>query len=528
MPSPSAIIHKLCELRKPAEWYFREADSREKLSKDSTRGGIISVVTQVIKFLAQVLTLSILARLLSPDDFGTIAMALVLISILKMFTGQALATGIIQRHAISSGQVSGFFWISAGLCAGLALFASLLSPGMAWFFQEPVLAAIIPAMSVQILFAGASASHLALLTRSMQFGVISGIDLTCALLSKGIGIGAAVLGAQYWALVLIPVSYDGLRALLLWIFCGWHPHRSRFERSTWELLHFGAKLSATSLIDSISEQIDRVLIGKFWNPAALGLYTKSYELVHLPGKLINWPLERVAISALSRLQQHREDYRDFYAAVVENYLFFMLPAILLLHLAGKEIVAILLGNQWTDAVPILKVLALVVLLRSLLYPLQWYLVSRSRLKKLLILNMVIHGLNITGIVAGLPWGPLGVSTALLVSAAISLPFAFHYVFSGTVVGVSDYLRTIWRILLAIGVTGVSVTAFRATPFASAPLPALASAASVGFLSGGIYLACMLLIPGGSTVITTAIETMHQMLRPKKATRPPPPVHPNQK
>ncbi len=527
MTKPSAILHKLRELRKPAEWYFREADSREKLSMDSTRGGIISVVTQVIKFLAQVLTLSILARLLSPNDFGTIAMALVLISILKMFTGQALATGIIQRHAISSGQVSGFFWISAALCAGLALLASLLSPGVAWFFQEPVLIAIIPAMSVQILFAGASASHLALLTRSMQFGVISGIDLTCALLSKCIGIGAAVLGAQYWALVLIPVSYDGLRALLLWIFCGWRPRRGTYGRSTWELLHFGAKLSATSLIDSISAQIDRVLIGRFWNPVSLGLYTKSYELVHLPGKLINWPLERVAISALSRLQQHRDDYRDFYAAVVENYLFFMLPAILLLHLAGEEIVAILLGNQWTDAVPILKILALVVLLRSLLYPLHWYLISRSRLKKLLILNMAMHGLNIAGIVAGLPWGPQGVAVALLVSAAISLPFAFHYVFSGTIFGVSEYLRTIWRILLAIGVTAGAVTAFRATAFASAPMPVLTSAASVALLSCGIYLASMLIIPGGSSVITTAIETMHQMLRPKKFNQAPPPVQPNQ-
>ncbi len=513
MSHPSTIFNKLRGLRKPSDWYFREQGSRETLGKDSARGGVISVVTQVIKFLAQVLTLSILARLLSPDDFGYIAMALVLISILKMFTGQALATGIIQRHAITSGQVSGFFWISAGLCAGLALFASLLSPGVAWFFQEPLLVAIIPAMSVQILFAGASASHLALLTRSMQFGTISGIDLTCALLSKGIGIGAAVLGAEYWALVLIPVSYDGLRALLLWIFCGWHPHRGTFERDTWELLHFGAKLSATSLIDSISAQIDRVLIGKFWNPASLGMYTKSYELVHLPGKLINWPLERVSIAALSRLQQHREEYRDFYAAVVENYLFFMLPAILLLHLAGEEVVAILLGNQWTAAVPILKILALVVLLRSLLYPLHWYLVSRSRLKKLLILNMAMHALNIAGIVAGLPWGPQGVATALLASAAISLPFAFHYVFFGTVFSVSDYLRTIWRILLAIVVTGVCVTAFRAAAFASAPLPIPASAASVALLSAGIYLACMLIIPGGSTVITTAIETMRQMLRP---------------
>lgn len=514
MRSPPPHLRTLAAARKPPDWYFRADDAHDTLGTDTTRGGVISVVTQVIKFFAQIVTLAILARLLSPDDFGKIAMALVLVSILKMFTGQALATGIIQHRNISRAQVSGFFWVSAGLCATLALLASLVSPGMAWFFGEPLLVGIVPAMTLQIVFAGLSASHLALLTRSMQFGAISAIDLAAALLSKVAGVTVAYLGGGYWALVLIPVSYDGFRMLLLWVVCTWRPHWTRLTAEAWQLLYFGAKLSATSLIDSISAQVDRILIGRFWSPASLGLYTKSYELVHLPGKLINWPLERVAISALSKLQDKREDYAAFFTAAVENYLFFMLPPILFLHLASEEVVMILLGSQWLSAVPIMRILALVVLLRSLLCPLHWYMVSRSRLKKLMVLNMVTHGLNVAAIVAGLRWGPLGVSTALVGSAAASLPFAFHYAFAGTAYGVKDYLRTTWRIALSICVTGVAVTALRAV-LLTGMLSTVLAVTSVGLLTGGIYLACMLLTPGGHTVMVVAIETMTEMVRPAK-------------
>lgn len=510
------MADKSLSWRKSADWYFKKTGADQNLGQASARGGLVSVGAQVIKFLSQILTLSILARILTPEDFGYIAMALVLISMLKMLAGQALSTGIIQHRIISREQVSGFFWISNGLCLVLTLAATALAPAMAWFFQENVLLAVVPVMAIQIMFAGLTASHLALMARTMQFGIIAGLDLAATLLSKILGIAAAIFGAGYWALVLVPISYDALRTLFVWFFCKWRPQFGKIPSSSKSLLQFGATLSFTSIIESLLRQIDRILIGKVWSGASLGLYSKSYDLGELPSRLINWPLERVALSALSKLQDNREDFMEFFFAINKNFLFFISPAVLFIHLASPQVIGIILGPQWAEAESILRYLSIVILLDCILFPLTWFFISTNQLKKYLIFTLLHNGFKVVAVFLGIKWGPVGVSISLIAGIGLFFPIGIVYTFSGSFLKFELYWKAIWRILVILAITGIMVH-FIHSKLPLHTLPDIASAGIIGFITGCLYLLFMFLIPGGKEIIITAINTAQDLIKGRPTT-----------
>lgn len=500
-------------LRRPPESYFEQEPSQD-LAQKSAKGGVISIIAHTVRFLSQLVTVSILARLLRPEEFGYIAMATVLVTIVKMFAGQALNTGIIQKADLDRQEVSAFFWLSSALAGGLTLLVMAASPAVAWFFEEKVLTAIGVVLSLQVLFGGLGGAHAALLTRGMNFGLVATLDLVAGILSKIAGVATALLGGGYWALVVIPVSQDGFKMVMVWFYCTWRPSWSCRWRESRDLFRFGAKMSVTSIFNSLAGQVDGILIGKYLSSTALGLYSKSLNLVSLPTRLIHWPLESVAVSTLSKMQDDQERYRAFFYSTGENFLFFIAPLVAFLFVGARDIVLLVLGDQWHAAVPIFRYLSLLILLQSILYPVDWFLISTARLKKYLKIVIAGNVVRIVAIFIGLRYGPQGVALGLVVSVLIFAPVAMWYALRFTHISMLSYLRSITRVLTACLATMGIALVLQQSLF-GIMRSHLLGVLSMGLLAGGIYLLCIYLLPGGRQSIKLAIDMAEKIIHKKR-------------
>jgi len=501
--------------RRAAECYFRTDGSTAGLGKGSAMGGMVSVATQGLKLCAQIASLAILARLLAPRDFGYIAMGGVVVRMLQMFSGQALAYGVIQRRDLASDQLSGFFWVSVGLCLLLAAAAAATGPLLSRFFGVPPLTAIVPVLALEIVLAGVAATHLALLARAMQFVAISGIDLVASFVSKLAGVLAALCGAGYWSLAVVLLSYEALRGIMAWHLCRWRPRPAQFPRSTLSLLRFGASLSVRSVIQAVAQEADRILIGRAWSSNSLGLYAKSQDVAGLPDRLINWPLERVAVSALSKLQDDAQRSGRFFCAITEYYLCLVTPLFLFLSLAAPHLVALLLGGQWTDAAPILRFVSLAFLLRGLGLPLEWFLVANNRLRLFMLLTVAENLARIAANVCGLRWGPVGVAIALAAAHGAFLPVTIGLGLRGSLSSVARYLGALWRPAVATAAAAAFFGALEPR-LGLAALPAWAAAAAGAGMVGGAYALALLALPGGRRLVTRAAATAGSLLADARA------------
>lgn len=442
--------------RKPVEYYFREKHQAKNIGKKSINAYFFTAGTNGIKLFINIASVAILARLLLPEDFGYVAMAAAFVSTPKILTGQYLSLGIVQAFSISPKQLNGFFWISLGLTLILTFLSVVSAPLVAWFFEEPLLTNIVLVKILMILLAGLSAPHHALLTRTMQFGVISMIDLGARTISKLLAIVLAFLGAGYWALVAMPVSYEASRTAFLWCFCTFKPKFEKIDPTSKSLLSLGTALSGTAIISSVVSEIDKIVIGKFMNSYSLGLYSKAYNLGELPGKFVAWPLGSIAVSALSRLQGEKEKYKQFFLTMSEGYFFVIASLMLTIYLSCEDIVLFVLGKNWQESIPILKYLTIFFLFKHFARPIFWFLTSTyqsgSNLNKIFVFSVSGNIFNVMGILAGIHWGTVGISVGLAISAIGFFIGACASVFHKTMISTRAFLKILWKTIVAIVLT----------------------------------------------------------------------------
>ena len=172
--------------------YFETDHLLDNLQGRTFRGGFVTLISQAVKMLLQVLSAAILGRLLLPRDFGLLAMVMSVTAFIGMFKDLGLSNATVQRPQITHGQVSGLFWINCALSAGVALVVATLAPFIAWFYHEPKLLGITLVLSANFIFSGLTVQHQALLRRQMQFKITAVIDMV----SMACGVATAIVMAR--------------------------------------------------------------------------------------------------------------------------------------------------------------------------------------------------------------------------------------------------------------------------------------------------------------------------------------------
>ena len=203
--------------------YFSTDHLKEDLKKHAIRGGGISIFSRTASYAIQLGGTIVLARLLTPGDFGLVAMVTAITGFFLIFKDLGLTDATIQKTEINHKQISTLFWINFASSIAITLIIIAVSPLIAWFFGEPKVEQIAIVSSISFVFAGLSTQHIALLKRGMLFVQITYIEILATLGSAVTGIFLAWYGWGYWALVARPIALGLLLAIGAWIVCGWRP-----------------------------------------------------------------------------------------------------------------------------------------------------------------------------------------------------------------------------------------------------------------------------------------------------------------
>ena len=481
------------------------------LKSRSIKGTFLFAGARVFNTLIQIGSTAILARLISPENFGLVAMVLVGLELLMNFRDAGLPTATIQRKTIDQSQVSALFWLNVLLGFSLAIIMYFLAPVFSWFYNEPKLINITYVLSLILIFEGLSVQHRALLQRQMHFRVLVFIQVFSQTAGKVIAIVMASMSFGYWALVALPVSTSGIRFILTWIFSDWAPSRPRKTQNIRDMITFGLNLTGTNFINFLHGELDNILIGRICGPFALGLYSKSRNLVSLPNKFITWPADDVLIPSLSILQDNPERYRLFLKRALEKLNFFSQPITTFMIIASHEIILTLLGVQWKGAIPIFTTLGFWAFFSIIQTGTYVILISSNKTRRLLNWQLIKASVIICSIVIGIHWGVLGVAVALAISSFVLIFPEILYCYKGTPFSIPDFWASVWRSLVA-SISAGMILYFLKIKIILDIENVFLRLCLLAFLFGVLYIGCFLTLPNGPKKLKDIISKIMGLIK----------------
>lgn len=241
--------------------------SHSELKQKSIRGGAATIFGQGLNFFIQIASLALLARLLSPTDYGLQGMVLTLTGVFTLFQDAGLSAATVQRDTLTHEQISTLFWINCAVGALFTILIATLGPLMVFFYRDHRLLWITVVSSTVFFLNGIVVQHRALLNRSMQFVTLAKIDAIALLLSTLICIVMAVLGFGYWSLVIRAVSTAVIAALGVFIVLPWLPGGPGRFSEVRPLMRFGGTVTLNSLVVYFAYNTEKILLGRFWGAA---------------------------------------------------------------------------------------------------------------------------------------------------------------------------------------------------------------------------------------------------------------------
>jgi PST family polysaccharide transporter len=407
--------------------YFDDSDVSQNIKGSIVRGSAYLMGAAGIKFVMNLTSTVILARLLDPEAYGLLAMVFVMTNFLTLFRDMNLSLATVQRQTITHAQVSTIFWINAAVSLTIALALLALAPAVSWFYGDSRLNGIAAMLAVPVLLRGLVVQHKALLRRKMYFGTMMVVDLACTVASYVTAVAMAWLGYGYWALVWMHVSSAIADVVMTWYVTGWQPGKPKRGSGVRAMVLFGGNLTGYSFVRYASRSLDNALIGWSAGPAALGIYSKTRDLT---GQVISYaqsPFSAIGVPSLSRLTQQPDRYRKTFRRLSEKIVLIVLFASVLFVSTATETVELVLGPKWTEAAPVLAILAVVISTEAVYGCVNWLFISQGRGGQLFRYGVFDASSRVVAVLIGFPGGVLGIATAVaLLAVFVRLPVQIWY------------------------------------------------------------------------------------------------------
>ena len=423
------------------------------LKEKTLRAGLAKVIAQGVNFVLRAGSMMVLARLLDPKDFGLVGMVTVVTGFVSLIRDAGLGIVTIQRATINDEQVSTLFWINILLGAILALLLLAAAPLLVSFYQEPRLFWVATVLGFGFLFHACGVQHSALLERQMSFTALSAIDVISLIVSIVVGISMAIVGYGYWALVFMTIVTPAVYTVCVWLTTRWVPGRLRRGVGVGSMMRFGGMTTLNTLVTYLAFNLEKILLGRVWGAEALGVYGRAYQLINIPTENLNSAIGGVAFSALSRLQDDTNRLKRYFLSGYSLVISVTLPITITCAFFADDIILLLLGPKWNDAVPIFRLLTPTILTFALVNPFWSFLMSQGMVGRITKTVFVLAPVMIASYVIGLPYGPIGVAFAYSAAMTLSvIPLIASCVY-GTIISVKDFLPVVGRPLLSALVGG---------------------------------------------------------------------------
>jgi PST family polysaccharide transporter len=498
-----------------ADGHFETEHLRSGLKAKALKGAGFSVFAQTANYGLQTIGTIIMARILSPEDFGLVAMVAVFSILVQNFGFNGFTEAVIQQKELSADQLSKLFWVNALIMAGLTVLFAALAPAIAWFYGEPVLKGISTGLALSIIFSGLGTCHLALMGRNMKFNQAAVAQVLGALISTVLGIGAALAGTGYWSLVLRRVSLPLATTVFAWVLCRWRPGRPAKGTDIRPMLMFGYKTYGNFLLSHIRNNLDKILVGKAFGKAPLGHYDRAYNLSSVLPNQLTIALTSVGIATLSRLTGDTRKYLSYFSKALAILCFVGFPGSVLFTILGKDIIFLLLGDQWSIAGDIFAALGPGIGVFVIYNTSVWLHVSLGRADRLLKWSVVVLAASVVSYSLGLLFGPLGVAIAYSAMFYVLLIPALWYAGRPAGIKPSFYLAIIWKYWAAAFGSGLLYwAAFRYVSPAGAFYGSLGVFGRIvlgSILYAGLYMAAIAALFKGLGPVGMFVEAVRGML-----------------
>ena len=437
-----------------SESHFATDHLRDNLRRRSVRGGAITLFVQGSKFLLKTASTVLLARMLTPNDYGLVAMVSAVIGFAGIFKDMGLSTATIQRDELNHNQVSVLFWLNVVVSLAVTLIVAACGPALAWFYHEPKLTVLTAVMGITFLMGGLSVQHQALLARQMRFVAMGVIEVVSMTISIVVGLVMAKRGWGYWSLAMMAIANEISDIVLSWTLCRWRPTLPRRGSGVKSLVHFGGNVTAASCLSYVSRNADNMLIGWYWGAAPVGMYSKAYQLFMLPLQQITTPVNAVVLPALSRLADEPQRYRNYFMRVTTLVNTLGMPMAVVMAVLAEETIRVSLGRQWMSVVPVFQVLSISAIFQPLTSSTGWLYLSTGRGRTMLRWTLCSTAVFVASFVIGLPHGVIGVAVCYTIARFILTVPAMVVACRGTPVRLIDVAQAVKQPIVAAGVAGV--------------------------------------------------------------------------
>lgn len=296
----------------------------------------------------------VMARMLAPDEFGALAIMLVFINVGNAIVQSGLNTALVQAKSIDDDDTSTVFWLSFGvsiLLYGIIFFAS---PLIAEFYGMEYIVWPLRALSLILLITAFNSVQVALVQRELKLRKVFNATLVAVLISGAAGIGAAVVGAGLWALVLQQLLYQMINCFVLGSQIRWWPSLVFSRSKARKHFSFSWKLLASGLLEQGYQSLSDLIIGKQFSAASLGLVSQGKKYPQALGSMLDGAIQPVMLSAVSRMQSDVSQVKRLVRRALKTSTFLIVPSMTLFAVAAEPIVGLLLGEKWLPCVPFLQ------------------------------------------------------------------------------------------------------------------------------------------------------------------------------
>ena len=337
----------------------------ESLKNKTVKGIAWSGTDNVIQFSITFLISIILARLLSPNDYGLIGIVNIFISVCTVVINGGFSTALLRKKKINNDDYNTAFVVNLTLSLILYVLVFLLAPFVATFFERNELLQLTRVTALSMIIGAVSVVHQTQLTKRIDFKSQAKVTAVSGLTSGVIGVVMALCNYGVWSLVAQMLSMQLLRTLLLWLVNKWTPSFSFSQRSFLELFGFGWKIMLSGVLDRLWIQLYQVVVGKFYSPDTLGQYTRAKQFSLLISENLTNVIQRVTFPVLSDIQDERERLIDVYRRMIKITMFVTFVSMIFLAAVAEPLIFCLIGEKWMEAAGYLPLICIT----GMLYPL---------------------------------------------------------------------------------------------------------------------------------------------------------------
>jgi len=428
--------------------YFQDHSIEAGHGRRSLRAGAVIFGARVLVTLIQIATFVVLARLLSPEDYGLVGMVTAITVFAPLLVSLGTPDAVVQRARITEKEISALFWISVALGCSIAALMAACGPLIARFYGEPRLTWIAAISSVTFILSALSSQHNTLLRRAMKFKELAAVEVGANLLSAGGAIAMALYGLDYWALVTRPVMLTSFIAFGTWLRCRWIPGRPEMSVGAKEMLQQGLHNAIFLTTDYIAGSSDRIAVGYRSGAIPLGYYQNAMFIYENLCALLILSAHNVAVASLVKAQKDLDQLRRLWGKALLTLEFYAMPAFGILAVTGQDLIVVLFGSKWSGAGVLISILALRGIPHAVERTMGWLHVAAGRMDRWMRWGFVAMCAQLIALFCGLPYGPKGVAIAYVTCTFITFVPAIAY--SGAPFGISatDVISVVWRPLVA--------------------------------------------------------------------------------